>query len=180
MVDINGGGFTLYTTIPISQAPYPHGLGKIGHEELETDMKQLLGIHHGNQTANEQAFWTPRYQRLLNHHLKPFFDPAGDIVEIARQATAHAHSNPVLNQRLPSTPDAQIRYRAQMPTLGPEVPQEVVRWRDHPPEITRYADGVTRYGNGRHRLSYLRSRIQPIDPNFQVLVKLDHIEHQWS
>lgn len=170
-----GGGYTTYTTMPIREVPYPHGLGKIGHDELQAGMERLLGVEWMDQAANEEAFWTPRYQRLLEKYLAPEFDPAGDIVGIARQATAHAHCNPVLHQRLTGASEAQDRYWAGLPTFGNDVPRKVVSWCDFPPEITRYADGSSRYGNGRHRLSYLRFRIQPTDPEFEVLVRIDHV-----
>lgn len=170
-----GDTFTVYTTIPICEAPFPHGLGKLGHDELEAAMKRLLGAHHRCQAAHAQAFWTPEYQALIELYLAPFFDPSGDIVTIVQHATAHARRNPALGQRWAEYGAAEDNYWAGRPDLSDQVPLEVRRWCDFPPEIIRYGDGSYRYGNGRHRLSYLRSKIEPIDPTFEVLIKLDQV-----
>ncbi len=173
------GEFSVYTTIPIHELPYPHGLGKHDYPELERAMERLLGPRlHENQRANEAAFWTTDYQGLIEKYLKPRFDRDGDIVDIARRATNIARENPLLGQRIYGRPDPSQRYWEQLPDIGEEQPRYVKTWVDWPPDFTLYKDGIRRYADGRHRTSYLRSRIQQQDPDFEVLVRIDHASHR--
>lgn len=165
-----------YTLMPISEVPHPQGLGKVGHEELRTGMKQLLGARHESPDAHEAAFWTPKYQRLIEKHLKPTFDQGGDIVDIAQQVASIAEHNPVIGQRLSGLrPDAENRYWAGLPPLDDGLSQYVKSWIDYPPEITLYANGKHLYDGGRHRIAYLRYRVQRVNPDFRVLVNLNKL-----
>ncbi|BEL42017.1 hypothetical protein Isolate57625_53720 (plasmid) [Mycobacteroides abscessus subsp. abscessus] len=175
------GDYALYTTIPIRDAPYPHGLGKLDHEKLEFSMRRLLGARWQDQAANEAAFWTAPYQELLEKYLKPFFDREGDIVDAARQATEVGRRNLLLGQRLfhDVDPDPRSRYWDAWPDADAtgelaRVVRSLVVW---PLQFTKYSDGNTSYANGRHRMSYLRSRIQRQDPEFEVLVRIDYVDH---
>lgn len=177
--DSPSGDYTLYTTIAIRDAPYPHGLGKLDHEELEFAMKRLLGARWQNQAANAAAFWTAPYQELIEKYLKPYFDRDGDIVDYAKQAVAVGLRNPLLGQRLYDDieSDPCSRYwdsSAHRSTELPRVLRSLVVW---PLHFTQYSDGNTSYSNGRHRMSYLRSRIQLQEPEFKVLVRIDYVDH---
>lgn len=174
----SSGDYALYTTIPIRDAPYPHGLGKLDHEELEFAMRRLLGARWQNQAANEAAFWTAPYQGLIEKYLKPYFESDGDIVDFASQATAMARGNPLLGQRLyhDADTDPRSRYWDASPHRETELPRVVRSWVAWPLHFTQYSDGNTSYADGRHRMSYLRYRIQLQEPEFEVLVRIDYVD----
>lgn len=165
-----------YTLMPISEVPHPQGLGKVGHDELRTGMTRLLGARHESPDAHKYAFWTPEYQRLIEKYLKPFFDQGGDIVDIAQRAASIAARNPVIGQRLDAErDDTQDRYWAGLPPIDDGLSQYVKSWINFPPEITLYANGKHLYDGGRHRIAYLRYRVQRENPDFKVLVNLNKI-----
>jgi hypothetical protein len=171
-------GKSRFTAIAVRDLPYPEGLGKSEYGELETAMKALLGRSYQDQAANERLFWTPPYQDIIRQHLKEIFDPHGDIAEVAARAAAVASMSAVFDQLLEDSDDAspRSRYLAGIPgydELRTEHGYLVFGWIAFPPRIFR--QGPERgINNGRHRLSYLRSVVEPVDPNFQVLVELDH------
>ncbi|OCB23517.1 hypothetical protein BRW65_22685 [Mycobacterium paraffinicum] len=164
-----------FTTIAVGDLPYPEGLGKAEYPELEFGMKRLLGHRWDDPVANERSFWTPTYQNLIHTHLKPHFDRHGDIVEIATQAVNGAHASHALNRDITGTyAEAFTEYRCGIPSLddlqaahGPVI----AWWILDPPRI--FCDGRAMwFVDGRHRLSYLRSLLQPSDPGFPILVEL--------
>lgn len=163
--------FIRYTTVPVSRVPYPAGLGKHEYPDLESGMRALLGRDYGDPSVAERKFWTPEYQELIRLHLAPEFDPLGDIIDIAAQAASAAQASNVFDVPMPDAgsvgPDQ--RYWAGLPELlGGHVVRE---WARRPPQI--YDRGTAwLIGDGRHRLSYLRARIEPIDPGFPVLVQI--------
>ncbi|MCV7225280.1 hypothetical protein [Mycolicibacterium komossense] len=167
---------TRYTAIPVSELPYPHGLGKVEYETLEHGMRKLLGPNHSDQDTNAKMFWTRQYQQLLRDHLKPHFDSGGDIVQIAHAAAESAHSSAVFDQTLSADGyTAYTQYIAGLPTWTDRHPsiaaREAARWTHHPP--TLYIDAETfTIDDGRHRLSLLRSLIEPTTSDFPVLVRI--------
>ncbi|WP_079610231.1 hypothetical protein [Mycobacteroides abscessus] len=174
------GGYTVFKAISVRDLPYPQGLGKGDYPELEDDMKSLLGARHTNQDVNAAAFWTPEYQRLIDKHLPSEFDSNGSIVENARRALEFAQVNPLLGQRIYGETDAVHRYWTGLPESVDELPRPIHRWIHWPPRISIYANGIRDYADGRHRTSYLRSKIQPQNPDFEVLVRCDHVTHNYS
>lgn len=164
-----------FTTIAVGALPYPEGLGKAEYPELEFGMKRLLGHRWDDPAANERFFWTPTYQNLIHTHLKPHFDRHGDIVEIATQAVNGAHASHAFNRGITGTyHEAFTEYRCGIPSLddltathGPVM----AWWIFDPPRL--FWDGRAMwFVDGRHRLSCLRSLLQPSDPGFPVLVEL--------
>jgi hypothetical protein len=164
-----------YTTLPVNRLPYPEGLGKTEYKGLERGIKQLLGSKWDQQSANEEAFWNSTYQDLIRTHLAPIFDRHGDIVENAAVAAAARASNVFDEVMNVDIDEADRRYRAGLPsatTLFARLGHAAATWALFPPSF--YPDGpVMRIADGRHRLSYLRSLIQPRNPSFPVLVRID-------
>lgn len=164
--------FIRYTTIPVSELPYPEGLGKHPYRTLGIYMKALLGDGYDNSAVHKREFWTPRYQELIRDHLAPYLDRHGDVVEIAAQALATARVSNVFDVPMPACgPDWPCqRYYGGLPPR-PDPAGTVDIWTRHPPRLECDGTSVS-IGDGRHRLSYLRSRIEPIDPDFPVLVEI--------
>lgn len=167
---------TQYTTIPISDLPYPHGLGKTEYEDLEDGMRRMLGTKHDDQDANAAIFWTSQYQQLLRDHLKPHFDTNGDIVTIAQAAAESARASIAFDQTIPADGyAAYTRYIVGLPAWSDNHPnthtREAARWTHHPPTLYTNGDAFL-IDDGRHRLSLLRSLIQPAAPDFPVFVRI--------
>ena len=167
---------TRYTAIPVSDLPYPPGLGKIEYDSLERNMRQLMKRHYSDASAHAKVFWFAEYQALLSTHLAPAFDEIGPIEEIAREALARAQTSPAFDRDLPGEGVvADDVYRAP---FGPKPPYPeltatqaaVEEWLRYPPRLYYRSNGDLIIGDGRHRLSYLRSRVQVADPTFPVLV----------
>jgi len=169
---------TRYTTLAVSDLPYPHGLGKSEYEELEDDMRRLLGGKHDDPDENAKMFWTPQYQALIRTHLKPHFDRYGDVIEVAHAAVAAGRTSVVFDQALPVVGSAAYwEYRVGIPAWSDNHPnsfaREVARWTHHPPELHSDGAGLV-FDDGRHRISLLRSMIEQSDPDFPVLVRITH------
>ncbi|MFA5605913.1 MAG: hypothetical protein WDA07_01805 [Leucobacter sp.] len=164
-----------FTLVPVRDLPFPHGLGKGEYPGLEKAMKALLGDDWSVPSANQAAFWTPAYQQAITTHLRPIFDTRGDIVEIAREAASIASTSPLLDQVLPRS-DGWQRYAATLPDRQDFSTPTLASWTLWPPrlELNRPHDPVTAagLGDGRHRLSLLRSLIEPQGPEFPVLVQI--------
>ncbi len=167
---------TRYTTIAIRDTPYPNGLGKLEYEALEDGMRRLLGVRYESQEANAEIFWTPRYQQLIADHLRPHFAPKGDIVSIARSAAESARASVAFDRIIPADGyAAYVRYIDGLPAWSDHhvssASREAARWARHPP--TLFADsGSLLIDDGRHRLSLLRSLVEPVAPDFRVLVRV--------
>ncbi|MDF0532274.1 hypothetical protein P0W64_21195 [Tsukamurella sp. 8F] len=167
---------TMYTAIPVREVPYPHGLGKLEYKALENDMKRLLGDRQTDVDTNAARFWDTDYQTLVRRHLAPRFDVAGDIVEIARDALVRAEATGVLGVSYRTTHEARDSYTAALPPRPyhrpPGAAGAVDGWLRNPPQLYRDSAGTLSVGDGRHRLRYLRSLVQPTDPGFLVLVRI--------
>lgn len=166
-----------FTTIAVRDLPYPEGLGKAEYRELEVGMKRLLVHRWDHPVANERFFWTPAYQNLIDTHLKPHFDRHGDIIEIAALAVDVARASHAFNRDIIGTyAEAFAQYRCGIPSLNDLIAAQgpiTAWWIFDPPRL--YWDGnAMSFVNGRHRLSYLRSLMQPSDPGFPVFVELSH------
>ncbi|OBG02453.1 hypothetical protein A5769_12275 [Mycobacterium intracellulare] len=164
-----------FTTIAVGDLPYPQGLGKGDHPELEFGMRRLLGHRWEDPAANERLFWTPRYQDLIRSHLKPYFDRRGDIVEVATRAVNGAHASHAFNRDITGTyAEAFTQYRCGIPSLDELIAAHgpVIAWWILDPPRLFWNGRAMWFHDGRHRLSYLRSLMQPSDPGFPVLVEL--------
>lgn len=165
-----------YTAIPVAAIPYPEGLGKNDHKALEQEMERLLGPRqYRDADSNEKLFWTDRYQQLIADHLAPVFDPTGPIVDIATAALELARTSPGFDREIPGE-DFYGAHGAHLPKSSDaddRLTQRVRSWASFPPELWPDRDRPGRWciGDGRHRLSYLRHRIQQQDPQFPVLVR---------
>lgn len=164
-----------FTLVPLRDLPFPHGLGKGEYPSLAKAMKALLGDDWSVPSANQSAFWTPAYQQAITTHLRPIFDSHGDIVEIAREAAHIASTSPLLDKVLPRS-DGWQRYAATLPDREDFASPTLASWTRHPPrlELNHPHHPVTAagLGDGRHRLSLLRSLIEPQEPEFPVLVQI--------
>lgn len=163
-----------YTMIAVRDLPYPKGLGKAEYPELESSMKRLLSQRWNDQAANERMFWTPTYQDLIRTHLEPKFARCGDIVSIATLAAANARTSQAFDRDITGTyQDAHVEYRRGIAPLDDLMAAHgpiTAWWIIDPPSL--YWDEQTwRIANGRHRLSYLRSIVQPREPEFPVFVE---------
>lgn len=161
----------------MADLPYPEGLGKAEYRELEFGMKRVLGDRWGDPVANERLFWTPAYQNLIATHLKPHFDRHGDIIEIATMAVNGAHASHAFDRDITGTyAEAFAQYRCGIPQLDALIAAHgpiIAWWIYDPPRL--YWDGCAMwFVDGRHRLSCLRSLMQPSDPGFPVFVELSH------
>lgn len=167
---------TLYTAIPVRELPYPRGLGKLEYKALENDMKRLLGDRQTDVDANKARFWDADYRTLLHRHLAPRFDVDGDIAQIAREAVVRAEATGALGVSYRTTHEARDRYTAALPpppyNRPPGAEGAIDGWLRTPPQLYRDSAGTLSIGDGRHRLSYLRSLVQPTDPGFRVLVRI--------
>jgi len=160
-----------YTVIEVSKLPYPAGLGKLEYRRLEHRMRKLLGAEFGDPAANERMFWTPQYQHVIATYLEPEF--AGvDIVSVARAAAEAAQASDVYGQVI-SHEKAYERYSANLPPRGQYNTQQAANWTLSPPRL-EYDGPNLIIGDGRHRLSLLRSIVEPQQPDFPVLVQLFH------
>ncbi len=166
-----------YTSLPVEAIPYPEGLGKNEYKDLEEAVERLVGRRqYRDADSNAQLFWTDHYQRLVAEHLAPVFDPDGSIVDIAAAALELARTSPGYDRVIPGE-DYYGAHGAHLPTSTDTVDRFTMRvrsWASFPPALYPDREHPSRWsiGDGRHRLSYLRSRIQPIDPQFPVLVRL--------
>lgn len=166
-----------FTTIAVGGLPYPEGLGKAEHPELEFGMKRLLRHRWDDPVANERSFWTPTYQTLIDTHLKPYFDRRGDIIEIAALAVNGARASHAFDRDISGTyAEAFTQYRCGIPPLDDLIAAHgpiVAWWIFDPPRL--FWDGYAMWFlDGRHRLSYLRSLMQQGAPGFPVFVVLSH------
>lgn len=162
-----------YTTIAVRDLPYPDGLGKGDYEDLEREMRRLLGKRHSDSAVHQRSFWAPQYQRLIATYLEPMFARSGQIADVAAAAAQIARGSDVFGQEIPRGVDAYGLYAAKLPAWDSPAPtlfEREVRWwvRDPP----RLVDNRTELliDDGRHRLSLLRSKIEPLNPDFEVLV----------
>jgi len=168
---------TSFVTVSVSELPYPEGLGKNGYNELRSAMARLLGADHWTQEAHERAFWEPRYQDVLRAYLAPKFLP-GNLVSIAQEAARIACQSGVLGRAFEcSAFEAREQYRAAMMTLPSfdfwdGTARNINEWVCRPPRLYRRGAAFV-IVDGRHRLSMLRSLVEPRDPGFPVLVELD-------
>lgn len=161
-----------YTTVAVQDLPYPPGLGKGEHERLKARMQSLLRSKWIDPAANAEMFWEPQYQMIMQEELSAVFDEAGAIEDIARQAFEQARSSSAFGVTFNNLQEAHDQYTANLPRLKEDRSDPMdLRWLWRPPEILRSGDGVVTIIDGRHRLSYLRARVQPLDPNFPVLVR---------
>jgi hypothetical protein len=163
-----------FTLVPLQELPCP-GLGKGDYPELETAMKHLLGDDWHTPSVNRQYFHTERYQKAIAEHLQPWFQRDGeDIVEVAGKAAQIAETSKVFRRKL-SLSGGHTDY---LKTLPPEIAPHVLdSWVRNPPHLVvrpgqTLADAD--YVNGRHRVSLLRYRIETQQPDFPVLVKIEH------
>lgn len=164
---------TRYTTMPICEVPFPEGLGKLEYRGLESDMRHHLGFDFDKSAAHERAFWGDAYQAILAAHLSVVFDPAGDIIDIAREAIVLARGNEYFQVDLAD--ESATRYARAFPPIARSLTRtekEIFSWARYPPILFIAKDGSSLITDGRHRLSYLRARIQRADPEFPVLVQL--------
>jgi hypothetical protein len=165
-----------YTTMAVADLPYPSGLGKGDYEDLEREMRLLLGSDYARPAANERLFWTPEYQGLITAHLAPKFARSVEIVEVAQAAAEVARSSDVFGRAIPGgSTDTFGLYTAKLPARvdypSTRFEQEVQAWTRHPPRL--FDDGTSlEIDDGRHRLSLLRSKIQHDNPGFGVLVHI--------
>lgn len=168
---------TRYTALAVKNLPYPHGLGKGDYKALERDMKKLLGERYGDPAANEHVFWTPDYQRLLNEHIGSAFESVCDITRAASRALEHAQAGAAFDVPMAEEGGAAYdRYTADLPAAPHQyrggIEGEADRWMRNPPSLACDTAGRLTILDGRHRLSYLRSRVEPNDPDFPVLISI--------
>lgn len=163
-----------YTAMPVQDLPYPAGLGKMAdYPGLELEMRRYLGEHWRNVEVNESAFWSARYQRIITEHLgEEHFAPQGDIVEIAKAALRWARTSRYFDTTVEGHPVVAERLFKHGLAIAPDGAEATVvrHWMTWTPRLVAESDGSHTIVEGRHRLSYLRSRIQPIEPTFPVLV----------
>lgn len=169
---------TVYTTRAVRDVPYPHGLGNDRYPELKLGVKRLLGEHWSDPRANAKLFWTSEYQDLIRLHLKPYFDRNGDIVAVADDAAEAARANAAFGQTIPAEGYAAYQhYAADLPPATHDHPsaytREVDGWIRHPPTLHGSpGEAALVVDDGCHRLSLLRSLVEPSAPDFPVLVRI--------
>lgn len=166
-----------YKAIPINELPYPHGLGKGEYPKLGQRMKRLLGEDKWmDPCKNQKNFWTDEYQAAIREFLAPEFDAKGDIRVIAAEALDQAQKHQLFDTPLRNDAgvDPEGQYIAilqgQQQNLHGEQ-QEVQDWVFFPPRVEIDGSGELAIGDGRHRLSYLRSLVEKEEPDFPVFVR---------
>ncbi|MET3959896.1 hypothetical protein ABIE52_006831 [Rhodococcus sp. OAS809] len=170
--------YTKYASLRVEDLPYPEGLGKEEHKGLQAAVKNLLGAGASDSEVHEAHFWTRPYQAVVAEHLTPFFAKDGDIVDIARRGLEIADGNPAFGVAIPEGENHIGRFAANLPPQ-PSYSSSKSKWQQHewarrPPKLFS-TDGHLTIQDGRHRLSYLRSKVQKSDPDFPVLVRI-----QWE
>ncbi len=155
-----------YAVIEVQDLPYPHGLGKGEHPNLQKRMERLLGNAWRDQDVNKKAFWTLEYQTILHDELSAGFDRPGRIEDIVRDATELAQTVAGFAQGAASV-DASVFDSA----LPAKTSNAYELWLRDTPILGTGSDRTTFFVDGRHRTSYLRSFVQQRDPSFPVLVR---------
>ena len=148
--------------VPLSQLPYPHGLGKGEHKALEHDLKRLLPEQLWWDSATHQHLLESQdetYLAILRRGLETFRNP--DVVEVADTATRIAES--LLAGGAPVTAQALHDRGAFADALAGES-RYVCDWICNDPVVIS-GDSIT---NGRHRIAALR--VYGTNPDMLVTV----------
>ncbi|MBP1054458.1 hypothetical protein J6397_30400 [Rhodococcus qingshengii] len=169
--------YTKYASLRVEDLPYPDGLGKEEHKGIQAAVKNLLGADALDPEVHEAHFWTGPYQAAVAEHLAPIFAEDGDIVDIARRGLEIAEANPAFGVAIPGGGLEHIEiFAANLPPkpVSNKSEGQQYAWAGEPPLLFS-EDGHLTILDGRHRLSYLRSKVQKSDPDFPVLVRI-----QWE
>lgn len=159
-----------FTAVAVRDLPYPPGLGKMKHGAMDEAMKVVLSGAWSDIDANRRLFWTPAYQGVIRKFLDPAFDNAA-IEDVARRALELAKTSPLFGTPQDEGQFAQSLPPRPQPSCEDHLEYLAAEWLWSPPMLF-CGQGDRTIDDGRHRLSYLRSRVEPLDPMFPVLVRL--------